>query len=130
MAHMDDVIRRVGQCEGEITNLKIKLAENSVNMNNIREIIGDFKEFMTDTRSYMQEHTKVLQGIEYKMEAFTESQNCLKEEVTKLKDKVEGNEESHKLDTRALFKKIIEKLFIAIGCAAIIGGIIYWVSTL
>jgi hypothetical protein len=122
MARMEDVIRRVGQCETEIKDLSIKLAENSVNMEYIREIINDFKGFMNDTREYMNTNTLTLKSVQFSMEA-------LKSEVGEVKKQVEGNEESHKIDLRIIWKKVISKVLIGILVAAILVGATYFIAT-
>ena len=107
----------------KIEGLSTEVTENKVTMSFIREIMEELKNSVGSIEKNTKETSTTMQGIHFKV-------NALQEEVCDIKSKVEENDNAHKIDTRSLFKQIIEKIFIGIGVATIIGGIVYWISTM
>lgn len=120
---MEELVKRVGRCEDDIKVLAKDVQRNCTSIEFFQRTVEKFEIFT-------EQCTKTLIGINNNVTKLNDKYDSLEREVGEIKIKVESNDEAHKLDTRSLFKKILQKVFVWIGVAAVIGGIIYWISTM
>jgi len=108
---MTDIINsleaRINRHDEDIKEMSGKIVENSINMNYIKEIVQDFK-------LYINENTKTITSVRDQLQFLNKNQESFEKQLCAIKEKVDGNEEAHKVDTRPIWNGIITKLIVAI----------------
>jgi hypothetical protein len=119
--------KRVEKHDNQIQELSLDVRENKINMSHIQEMFKDFKEFMLDTREFMRENILALKDVQYGVKTLNDSHEILKQEVCEIKEKVDGNEDLHKVDVRPITKEVISKILYKIAIFACVGGFFLYI---
>lgn len=119
----DSIEKRVEklECDSDITyKLDKSIAIQSELVKQIKEHNVKQDKRMEKQDERMEEQQKVIVKVNDNLTALTEGQNSLNKKVHKLEEKVDANEEVHKIDIRKIEKKkwtdIIIKVAIPISC--------------
>ena len=112
---MDDTIKRIERCENKIDDLSREVAENTVNMEFMKDIVNKFEKTQDET-------VKTLIKIQGAMDTF-------KGELGDIKQKVDKNEELNTVDLREIqkngAKSTLERIMTIITPLTLIGFLLY-----
>lgn len=119
---MEELTRRVGQCESDIKTLSKEVTENTTNMGYIQKVVDDFSEFI-------KENIKTLTNIQNELMNLNKNQENFEKKLCEVKAKVDENENLNKIDLRVTQKKNYENILTKIGLIltpiAMLGFILY-----
>jgi chromosome segregation ATPase len=118
---IDSVCKQVEKHDERIEELSKSVIENNV-------VIKDFKDAMIDIKEFISENTKTQIKMQNHLDNLDRSFKSMKDKVGYLSDKIENNEDLHKIDVRPIQKKSFEDILSKFIYPALIGGgLIYYI---
>lgn len=112
--HMENAImeKRIERCEDDIKKLSEGIVETKVNTGNIQKIVDDFSD-------YIKRSIETLTKIDARLSNLDSAQQRFEKKLCEIEDKVDENEESHKVDTRPIMKNIVKKIIAGVVMAGL-----------
>jgi uncharacterized protein Yka (UPF0111/DUF47 family) len=113
--------------EERLSKIEQKVADNFEYM---KEVVNDFKQFMNKSVDAMTETSKTMIKVQENLkttsenqarleQCFRDNQKEINKKLEELEEKIDENEEAHKIDTRPLLKGILTKILTVIIIAGL-----------
>jgi len=119
---MEQLAKRIDRCEDDIKILSKDVAENKTDTKYIRKVVEDFSKFI-------QENIKTLTNIQNELQNLNKNQDCSKQELEHITEKINKNEEAFKIDLRPIqkrnFENILTKVFMILSPIGMLALILY-----
>ena len=104
--------KRIERCEDDIKGLSKEIVATKVNTTNIQKIVDDFSD-------YIKRSIETLTKIDARLSNLDSAQQRFEKKLCEIEDKVDENEESHKVDYRPITKNIISKVITGVIMAGL-----------